>query len=293
MTNTQRAKLDTSNRVVFYNSKYAAELAAIEEYANEQSAFKAALTIINNAAQVQSGTAGTSKDAADATKETMAKLVTKYALRGLVKAKQLGNLTLANHLDHPVTYISQAPKTLAVQRANDITAQMNTNMATLTNITAANITEITTAIAMYDAAKDHPIIDKQDKAASGTNALPNAFGAAFKAIDNMFDLISSYFADTNKPMVDEFALAKQIINTGIHHTGVTGTVTKNGLPVKDATIHIAGNSKTATTDMDGHYTISKIKTGDYTIEAKNEAGNTQSKTVHITKGNFETLDFAL
>jgi hypothetical protein len=109
----------------------------------------------------------------------------------------------------------------------------------------------------------------------------------------MFDLVSSYFTDTNKIMVDELALAKQIINTGIHHTGVTGTVTKNGLPVKNAIIRIAGTNKTATTDMDGHYTISKIKTSDYSIEAKNEAGDTQTKTVHITKGNFETVDFAL
>jgi hypothetical protein len=293
MTNTQRAKLDTCNRVSFFNSKHDKDLATIAEYADEQKAFTAAVDIINNAAQVQSGTAGTSKESADAAKETMAKLAIKFALRGLVKAKQLGNLTLANHLDHPITYITKAPKTLAVQRTKDISDQMANNLATLTNITAANITEINSAIALYDAVKDHPIIDVQDKAASGTNPLPAAFVAAFKAIDNMFDLVSSYFADTNKIMVDELALAKQIINTGIHHTGFTGIVTKAGTPVKDATIHIAGSSKTATTDMDGHYTIAKIKTGDYTIEAKNEAGETQSKTVHITKGNFETVDFAL
>jgi hypothetical protein len=170
---------------------------------------------------------------------------------------------------------------------------MSNNLATLTNITAANITEINTAIEVYDAVKDSPVIDVQEKAAAGTNPLPLAYIAAFKAIDNMFDLVSSYFTDTNKIMVDELALAKQIINTGIHHTGVTGTVTKNGIPVKDAIIRIAGSDKTATTDMDGHYTISKIKTGDYTIEVTNQAGDTQSRTVHITKGNFETVDFAL
>jgi hypothetical protein len=293
MTNTQRAKLDTANRVAFFNTKHAAELATIAEYADEQKEFTAAVDIINTAAQVQSGTAGTSKESADAAKEAMANLAIKYALRGTVKARQVGNLTLANHLDHSFTYIFQAPKTLAVQRTKDLSDQMNSNLAILTNITPANITEINTAIALYDGVKDSPVIDVQEKAAAGTNPLPLAYIAAFKAIDNMFDLVSSYFTDTNKIMVDELALAKQIINTGIHHTGVTGTVTKNGLPVKNAIIRIAGTNKTATTDMDGHYTISKIKTSDYSIEAKNEAGDTQTKTVHITKGNFETVDFAL
>lgn len=293
MTNTQRSKLDTCNRVKDYNSKHATDLATIAEYAAEQTAFIAAYNIISNAAQVQSSTAGTTSDASHAAKETMAKTVIKYALRGLVKAKQANNLTLANHLDHTLSYILQASKTLSVQRSKDIKDQLNSNLAILTNITAANITEITNAISAYDTIKDNPTIDVQHRAATGTNPLPDAFTNAFKAIDNMFDLITSYFSDTKKEMVDEFALAKQIINTGIHHTGVTGTVTKAGHPLASASVSIVGTNKVATTDLDGHYTIAKIKTGDYTIEASSEGGDSASKTVHITKGNFETVDFAL
>lgn len=293
MNNTQRAKLDTCNRVKDFNTKHATELATITEYAAEQTAFMAALGIINNAAQVQSQTAGAATDAVETAKETMAAITIKYAKRGKVKATQANNKTLANHLDHGITYISRATKTLAVQRAKDIKDHLNTNLATLTNITAANITEITNAISAYDTIKDQPITNIQSRTATGTNPLPAAFTAAFKAIDNMNDLIDSYFTGTNQPLVDEFDLARQILNTGIHHSGVEGIVSKNGNPVADASVSVVGTDKVAKTDIDGHYVIAKIKAGDHTIEASNEAGDTASKVVHVTKGNFETVNFTL
>lgn len=293
MNNTQRAKLDTCNRVEDFLTKYATPLATITEFAAEQTAFLAALGIINTAAQVQSQTAGTATDAIETAKETMAAITIKYAKRGKVKATQINNKTLANHLDHGVTYISKASKTLAVQRAKDIKDHLNTNLATLTNITAANVTEITNAITAYDNIKDQPITNIQSRVATGTNPLPIAFANAFKAIDNMNDLIDSYFTGTNQALVDEFDLARQILNTGIHHSGVEGIVSKNGNPVANASVSIVGTDKVAKTDIDGHYVIAKIKAGDHTIEASSEAGDTASKMVHVSKGNFETVNFTL
>ncbi len=293
MNNTQRAQLDACNRVKDFNTKNATALATIPEYAAEQLKFTAALGIITNSTQVQSATAGTTSDATRIAKETMAKIAIKYALRGAVKARQLGNITLANNLDHTTTYIIQAPKTLAVQRAKDIKQHLNDNLATLTNIVAANITELDNAIKNYDTIKDNPIIDVQTRAATGTNPLPAAFAAATLAMNNMHDLVTSYFGDINIPMVDEIALSKQIINTGTHHNGVEGTVTKDDIPVMGATVSIVGTNKTATTDIKGHYIIAKIKIGDYTVKVSNEAGDTASKTIHINRGNFEVADFTL
>ena len=106
MTNTQRAKLDSCNRVAAYNTKYANELSTIKEYDAEKDNFLMSLGIINNAAQVQSRPAGTAGDAVTSAKETMANATNKYALRGQVKAKQAGNITLANKLNYPITYIT-------------------------------------------------------------------------------------------------------------------------------------------------------------------------------------------
>jgi CarboxypepD_reg-like domain len=293
MNNTQRAKLDACNRVKDFNTKNATALATIVEYAAEQAKFTAALTIINNATLVQSATAGTTSDATKLAKETMAKTAIKYALRGAVKARQLFNITLSNNLDHSTSYITQAPKTLAVQRAKDIKDHLNSNLSILTNITAANITEINNTITAYDTIKDNPIIDVQTRAATGTNPLPAAFATATIAMDNMHDLVTSYFIDTNIPLVDEISLSKQILNTGTHHNGVEGTITKDGNPIMGATISIVGTNKTATTDIKGHYIIAKIKIGDYTLKATTATGDTATKTIHINRGHFEIEDFKL
>lgn len=291
MNNIQRAKLDACNRIKEYNTKHATSLKTITEYATEQAAFDNAYTNISNAVQIQSATVAVSTSAVEKAKQTMANTVIQYALRATVKAKQLANLTLANNLNHPVTYILRTTKTLAIQRAKDIKKHLNDNLTTLTNITTANITEITNAINAYDTIKDYPTIDIQAKKATGTNPLPTNFATAFAAIDNMYNLIVSYFLHTNPALVNEFALAKQIINTGIHHSGIEGIVTQNGNPVMGATINITGTNKTTTTDKEGHYIIPKVKAGDYTIQANITEKDTATKTAHISQGNFETLDF--
>ena len=293
MTNTQRAKLDSCNRVKEIITLHAKELSTIAEFAAEQENFLSSYGIIINAAQVQSRPSGTADDAVLNAKTYMANVVIKYALRGLVKAKQLKNLVLASQLDQSQTYILQASKNEAVQRSNNLKDQLKNNLSILTNITSQNIAEIERAIIGYDTIKDHPTIDKQNKAATGTDPLPQAFAAAFTAIDNMYDLITSYFADTNPSLVKEIELAKQIINTGIHHTGITGTVTKNDTPLKGVTVTIVGTNKSAITDIDGHFTIARIKSGNYTVEATTAEGEKATKNVHINKGNFETVNIRM
>jgi hypothetical protein len=293
MNNVQRAQLDACNRVKDFNTKNATALATIPEYAAEQVKFMAAYGIITNATQVQSAAEGTTSEASYNAKILMGNTVNKYALRATVKARQLNNTTLVNNLNRPVTYITQAPKTLAVQRAKDIRDHISANIATLTNITAANITEMTTVITAYDNIKDNPTIDVQTRKAIGTNPLPAAFASAMLAMNNMHDLVTSYFMDTNIPLIDEIALSKQILNTGTHQTGVEGIVTKNDKPLAGASVSIVGTNKTAVTDLKGHYIIARIKVGDYTLEVSTEGGDTASKIIHINRGNFEIVDFTL
>ncbi|WP_435353247.1 hypothetical protein [Emticicia sp. SJ17W-69] len=217
MDNKQRAKLDTCNRVKEFNTKHAGILSSIAEYAVETAAFNDALMMINKAAQVQSETPATASNVVQIAKENMANITIKYALRGMVKAKQIGELVLVNHLDHSIRYISKATKTLSVHRATNIKQHLNDNLAVLTNLTPENITEIENAIAAYNRIKDKPTINQQEKKATGTRPLPMSFTTAFKAIDNMYDLVQSHFGDSNPTLVNELALAKQIIKTGIHH----------------------------------------------------------------------------
>jgi hypothetical protein len=291
MNNTQRARLDAGNRFKVVNKKYVAELATIPEYAAEEQTFNDAMVIIDAAALAQTATVGGSASAADKAKQTMASITIKYALRAAVKARQIGNQVLAVQLDHPFTYISYAPKTQSVHRAKDIRDNLDKNLAVLTNITIGNIAEIDSVISIYDSIKDAPTIDVQSKTASGTNPLPDALNTASHAMDNMYDLAVSYFIDTNRPLVDEMALAKQQLITGVHHNGLDGIITKAGQPIFGASITIAGSNKTTTSDKDGHYILGKLKTGSLAITAAHPDGTLQTKTITISKANVETVDF--
>lgn len=220
----------------------------------------------------------------------MAETVIRYALRGVVKANRIGDTTLANHLDHTTNYITAATKLLAVQRATDIRDYLKNNLTTLTNIKQENIDEIDKAIHEYDIAKDKPLADIHARTTSGTNPLQPALTNAFKSVDAIEKLLQSYYP-ANTEMLDAFTLARTVITTGVHHTGVMGAVKKGSNPVAGASVSIVNTNKVAVTDANGHYTISKIKTGNYTIEASTEGGDSQSKPAHITRGDFEIVDF--
>ena len=293
MTNLQRDKKDSCNRVDAFNTTNATLLSPIAEYAAQQTIFANALLGINTAVQLQQTAAKVKASQVEVLKLGMGKTVIKYAERAAVLADENGDTDLAKSLTKPITYISKATKTNAVARATDIRDLLNNNLKTLTNITAANITEIDDAIAAYVAKKDKPTINKQARKAAGTNPLPSLFKTAFKAIDAMYKLVDSYFSDTNQPLVDELALAKKIIRTGIHHTGVQGVVRKNGVIVPAAFINIIATTKFATTDLNGAYSIIKVRAKTYIIQAKNDAGDTDSKTVTLKRGQIITVDFDL
>ncbi|MBI3235667.1 MAG: carboxypeptidase regulatory-like domain-containing protein, partial [Bacteroidetes bacterium] len=151
----------------------------------------------------------------------------------------------------------------------------------------------TNAIEAYDKVKENPTINKQSRSASGTLNLPEALAKAFKAIENMNKLVKSYFIDINKTLVDEFELASKILITGVHRTGVEGLVTQNGNAIANATVVLVGTDRVTKTDIDGHYLIAKIKTGDYTVEVSNASGEKASKMIHVSQGHIETLDLTL
>ncbi len=293
MTNTQRAKLDTCNRIHDFNEKYKDDLKTNDEYAAEQKDFDDALININTAIQLQDADTGKPADTADTAKNEMADTIIKFALRGLVKAKQAKNNTLANQLDHPVTYLSQAPKTTAVLRAQNLVVVIKDNLATLTNIKANDVLDMDKTITTYNDIKDTAVEDIQHKAAAGTSPLPGFFTTAFAAIDNMYDLVRSYFSDVadKKSLVEEMALAKQIILTGIHHTGITGDVMIKGEPVEGATITVEGSKKSARTDAEGHYTLSRIRNGKHPVTVTLPDGKKITKMVDIIRGHMEVVDF--
>ena len=291
MNNPQRARFDTIGRVIAFNTKHATELATIPEYADEVTALNNAYTIIKAAVQTQETPIGTSGDDVEHAKEKMAVVTTKYALRASIKAKKANNFDLYNKLNQSYSYIFFAPKSVAMERADALKKLMNDNIALFPNILPANIVEITNAIKAYETVKEVPVTEIEYRSANGTDLLPKAFEDAFDAIDNMYDYIYSYFIESKKALVEEFALAKQIISTGIRHTSIEGYVLVNGQPNEGAIVTLVGTKKTAIADINGHFSIVKMRTGTYHLEAKTTTGNVLSKIIQVVKGTSVTQDF--
>lgn len=285
MTNTQRAKLDSYNRIVGFNDKYAADLTTVEDYTDIEAVFNETVNSIIEAAGIQTQKPGTSDEAVTEAKTTMAETVVNFALRGSVKARLAGNTTLANQLDEPVSYIFRAPKTTAVQRATQLRNYMNDNLATLTNITAADITTMDKAIGAYNNMKDEPIKTRQSKKAGGTTLLPPLFEAADESADNMFSLVRSYFS-SNMGMIEEMRLAMEVISTGIRHTSVqiTAIANENDEVIPNATVTEKGSTNTYDTDEEGVIHIGSHRNGKFTFTISSPGRQSVVLTAIIVRG---------
>lgn len=287
MNNRERAKLDSYHRIQAFNTKYATPLATIAEYAEEQTDFNDAVSVIEQSGTVQATIAGSSNGTIEIAKADMAKTIIKYAMRGEVKAQRLGNTTLAGALNEPESFILFAPKMLSIERATNLRNLLNDNLDTLTNITAANIEEIDGKLSVYNDIKDTPVEAIQTKKATGTDRLPGQFKKADEAADNMYSLVHSYFGDENPAMVKELKLAIQIIETGIHHTSVDLHVAAldTNAALAGATVVDNRNDKTYTTDEEGNVHIANHRSGHYTFNISASGKQTVVFAADIKRGS--------
>ena len=264
MKNLERSKLDSYDRIKQFNVKHATDLSAIPDFPGELTKFNNLLPALLAAVNVQQDDTSGNSLASSTTKTNMAKLVIKFAKRGVVKAKNANNFVLAAELDEPITYILNASKIVAVQRATSMRNTMNSNLTLLTTINAANITQIDNAITAYDTVKDNPTIAIQLKKANGTDVLSSNYTLMDAVVENMYDLVYSYYEDSKPAMVDELMLAKQILNTGIHHTSVNFAVTDefDNLLLR-ATVKDVKSGKIYEADDEGNLNIPKHRAGHF------------------------------
>jgi hypothetical protein len=112
-----------------------------------------------------------------------------------------------------------------------------------------------------------------------------------EAMNDIYDLIFSYFNDTKHGMVTEFALAKKIIKTGHHYTGIEGMITQNGAPVENATVGMVGTNKKTMSDILGHFSMTQLKSGNHHFTVTLPDGTNQSYILNVVKGHIETHNF--
>ncbi|MBI5219552.1 MAG: hypothetical protein HY958_11530 [Bacteroidia bacterium] len=265
MNNTQRAKLDSYDRINEFNVNHAGDVASIPDYAAEQGKFETDVTAIKKSAAAQEQDTKGNKTASEMAKAVMANAVIKYSLRAAAKARITGNTALAKQLETPYSYIYRAPKTTALQRAKNTRDAINNNLTLFSAVTSGNITEIDNAITAYETIKDSPTQAKQTKKAAGTDPLHDYFKHADEALDNMYDLVLSYYSDTKPAMVNEMTLARQILNTGIRTTGVTfkTIAEENNEVILNASVTDISNGKVYTANDHGLIHIDKHRSGHF------------------------------
>ena len=291
MNDNQQAQWAACTRFKNSLGAHNTEVATIPEAAPELTIFNNNYNTVAAAWQAQSLPLGTSVDAVEVAKNTMATVVIKYSLRGSIKAKQAGNLSLYKKLNESMSYLLFATKGEAVTRANEMKQLIIDNATIITNVTPAQVTEMTTAIKAYDVMKEVPMQEVQNRSTQGTKIIEDALKLMMTAMDDIYDLIYSYFNDTKHAMVLEFAADKKIIQTGVHYTGIEGMITENGQPVENATVSEDGTTKKATSDIMGHYSLTKLVAGNHHFTVTLPSGATKAVILHLVKGHIETYNF--
>ncbi|UAY52075.1 carboxypeptidase-like regulatory domain-containing protein [Ferruginibacter albus] len=296
MNNEQRSKLDSYNRITSFNTTHSADTSTISEYAAEATAFNNALAAINAAAGKQEEVNDSTVVPVADLKAKMSAVIMRFIQRGMVRARQNGNAELANELNEPASFILFATKTVAVQRAQNLRNLLNNNLGTLSNIAASDISIIDDAIDAYDAIKDVPRSNAQHKKANGTDLIPTGFATADVAIENMYSLLHSYFIESKPELVDEFTLAKEIINTGIRHTSIDIRIAAatDNTPVANAVVTNTKTGRQYITDAAGTIHINRHPKGYFTF--KTSAAGKQDTTltdIHIISGTNNSFTVML
>ena len=265
MTNKQRAKKDSYDRIANFNSRHQALLSAIDGYTAEQHRFDAALQLIEAATGLQ--ISGPLKDAATikAEKWQLAKLVVRMAGKAAVKAGQAGMPDLARLLSFSPSTIRKLPHGVAVQKCIHIRGLIREHGSVLTNITAADMQQLDDAIQAFDTARDAPVEHIRNRKALGTGALPAAFAAADLAMHNLFKLVDSSLPAT---YAAEFASAKMILDTGLRHTKLLFTVLDAASlqPVAGAAVVQSGGLKRCVSAANGEALLERIRNGRHVFE---------------------------
>jgi hypothetical protein len=299
MKNLQRAKHDSLKRVIATSEKNETKLTDIlvPGFPAEKDKLVVVEKKIEEAGKKQSLDTSGAVDDNQAAKMVMARLAVKFGLRGAVKARNAGNHQLAEQLGHYVNYILKAAKGLAIQRAGDIADALSANLAICNNVTAADVVSINDAITAFRAIETEPVSLIEEKKAGGTDLLPPLFKEADEIIENLYNLVYSYYFENDTALVDEFYLAMQIIDTGVHHTGLIALcVNANPLPdavtnaLEKVMVKIVELNLIAHSDIMGLAGFAKVKPGIYHVEFSLDGFVTQTFIVKFIRGRMKEIE---
>lgn len=276
MNNRQNSYYEAGKRVQGLWVTYPTELNSDPDLVAEKANLDTEITQMESAAIIQATDNTGVASGKQAFKDKMITTVIKFALRAKVKAHRAGNTSLEQELNHPKSYYNLLDSETSLARASATKDKIKNNLATLTNITDADITEMEKTITDFQNVIAQPTAIKQAKKVGGTNQIELLVGKVIETIINIGDLIHSYFADTL--LSQEFDAKSKLGATVNRHNHLILMVedAETNAPIAVAK---ATNTKTNTTtaaNTDGQILYNTIRAGkqQFTIEANGYTAQT-------------------
>ena len=191
---------------------------------------------------------------------------------------------MAEQLDHSVSFYTVGPAATALTRAKDTADLLRNSLATVTNITVANIATIDGVIKAFEDYKELPGIENLNKKVHGTNLIDPLLDEMDIYIDHIEALVNSYFPKSE--LADELALTSRVSLLGIRHNAVTVHFTDadTAAIITTATATHIASGKTAAADASGTAYFERISQGIQNFSAAANGYTTQNFSAKISRG---------
>ena len=190
-----------------------------------------------------------------------------------------GDIFQTNDEDYQAYFIS-------ITNSINTTAMPDPNYAQY-GVAAGDITAVLAIATSFNT-----LIGQAKNLASTATAANTDINAAIKTLRTsitQFDLLIGHFLQTNTDFVIQYNINSAVDNSPIRHTGIEGIIRDGATtnPLSGVTVKLLGTNKSAITDLMGHYSIIRVKTGDYQVECSYPGRTTQTHVFHIRRGHIE------
>jgi hypothetical protein len=290
MNNRQTAVYEASKRVRKMFATFDSEFSSILDLLEEKGILDTEILGIEAAIAIQAtDTKGEAQDK-ELLKETMAKTVQKFALRGKVKAHRMGNVVLEEELNHGETYYLKPDAETSYGRAMATKEAIKTNLTFFDGIiTADDVIAMEKSIQLFKESITKPAFVKKETTNKGTEKIEKLIIQATETLDNIGDLIHSYFPDS--AISREFDNQRKLQISGMRHNHLIIHVedSETKVPITGVKGTNVNTHKVVLADEEGQVVFSTIKAGKNTIMLEAEGYISQTITAVVTRSTTTEL----
>ena len=296
MTKRQTAKLNMFIAMTLFFEKYESVFTTFIQLVAEITGF----TSSYNSLQTEIGLQGLKISGVTTTKDTnleaAIKLTVKSARKARAWAKNTGNATLEALFDVQISTFGEMTQSVVINSLTTINAALNTNISSLTTykVVAADVTAITTAIALASTNIGTP------KQAITTRAVATGQIEVYIAecdgfLELIDDLLVPEYEDTDVEMVEAYHLSRAVTSLGNKATGlkVISSNAATAALLEDVTVTIVEVARSGVSNISGVTLIERIKPGTYHVTCTKVGFVDHDVIVEFTLGKITSLAVAM